>query len=178
MAVNEGQAVVGGGGLVGAARGADEHTLELMAHAGCHMICYGIESANEAILRTIEKRIRIERVIPVVRMTQRAGIRVRLSFMLGLPGDTKETMEKTIRFAIEADPDYAQFLITTPFPGTEMYEWADEKGYLLTKDWSKYNMTDLVMSLPTVTDEAVRYYHKWAYRRFYFRFGFFKKVLV
>lgn len=151
---------------------ADQETLGLMAQAGCHMICYGVESADESILRNIKKHIDLNMVAPVVRMTQRAGIRVRLSFMFGNPGETVETMEKTIRFAVESRPDLVQFNITTPFPGTEMFEWADYKGLLLTKDWSKYDLWNVVMRLPGVTEEDIHRYYKLGTRRFYSSAGF------
>ena len=83
----------------------DQQTLELMAKSGCHMICFGIENADKDILNTINKNIKLEMVIPITRMTQKAGIRVRHSFMLGLPGETRETLENTVRFAIKANPE-------------------------------------------------------------------------
>ena len=111
-------------------------------------------------------------------MTQKAGIRVRLSFMLGNPGETRETMEKSVRFAIKADPDYAQFLITTPFPGTEMYQWAESRGYIATKDWSQYNFWNVVMKLPTVSDEDIHHYARASYWRFFLRPRFFGRFFI
>jgi len=148
---------------------ADPVTLKMMAKAGCHMICYGVESADEEILKNIRKGIRLADVRGVVRMTQRAGITTRLSFMLGNPGETLETMQKTLRFALDVDPDLVQFNITTPYPGTEMYRWADERGYLLTKDWSKYDLSNVVMRLPTVSPEQITRFFRYANRRFYLR---------
>jgi len=157
---------------------ADRQTLELMAESGCHMICYGVESADQAILENIRKHLNLDKVVPVTRMTQKAGIRVRLSFMLGNPGETRETLEKNVRFAIEADPDFAQFLITTPFPGTEMYEWAERRGYLATRDWSKYDFWNVVMKLPTVTEEDIYHYARTSHRRFYLRLRFFWRFFI
>ena len=148
---------------------ADPLTLERMAQAGCHMICYGVESADQEILKNIRKGIRLEDVRAVVRMTQRAGITTRLSFMLGNPGETLETMQKTLRFALQVDPDLVQFNITTPYPGTQMYRWADEQGYLLTKDWSQYDLSTVVMRLPTVSPEQIMRFYRYANRRFYLR---------
>ena len=157
---------------------ADRQTLELMKKAGCHVICYGVESADKTILENIKKQLDLDKVIPVTRMTQKVGIRVRLSFMLGNPGETRETMEKNVRFAMAADPDYAQFLITTPFPGTEMYEWAERHGYIATRDWSKYNFWNVVMKLPTVSEEDISHYARTSYRRFYLRIRFFRRFIV
>ncbi|MBN2288667.1 MAG: cobalamin-dependent protein [Candidatus Glassbacteria bacterium] len=157
---------------------ADRQTLELMRKSGCHVICYGVESSDKAILENIKKRLDLEKVVPATRMTQETGIRVRLSFMLGNPGETRQTMENSVRFAIAADPDYAQFLITTPFPGTEMYEWAERHGYLATRDWSKYDFWNVIMKLPTVSEEDIYYYARASHRRFYLRFGFFRRFVV
>ena len=87
-------------------------------------------------------------------------------------------MEENIRFAIHLNPDLAQFNVTTPFPGTEMFRWADENGYLMTKNWDDYDLSRPVMRLPTVEPEVVqRYYHQ-AHRRFFLRPRLiFKKLL-
>lgn len=146
---------------------ADPATLAAMAQAGCHMICYGVESANPGILREIRKGINLNQVRPVVAMTQKAGIRARLSFMYGNPGETVETMRQTLDFALKMRPDLVQFNITTPYPGTEMYKWADAHGYLKTKDWSQYDFYNVVMKLPTVTAEEIYAFYRYSYRKFY-----------
>lgn len=143
--------------------------LKEMQSSGCHQIGYGIESADEGILRNINKPIALEEIKKVVRETQAAGIDVRGMFMFGNPGETEETMEKTLKFAIELDCDIAVFNITTPFPGTEMFNWAKEKGYLTTLDWRDYDLSRPVMRLPTVEPEKISYFYKQAYKRFYLR---------
>ena len=148
---------------------ADEETLNLMAQAGCHMICYGVESADEQILKTMKKGIKLDRIDGVVRMTQRAGMRARLSFMLGYPGETTETLRKTLQFAIDVDPDLAQFNITTPYPGTALYTRVDRHGYILTHDWSQYDLYTVVMDLPTISPDEIYKFYSYAYRKFYLR---------
>lgn len=147
----------------------DRDILKMLKQAGCHQIMYGVESADPQILLNINKRINLERVEEAVKMTKEAGINCRLAFMLGNPGETEETMEKTLRYAIKLDPDVAIFNIATPYPGTEMYNWAKREGYLKTEDWSKYNLSQAVMELPTVSSEKVEEYYKKAFRKFYFR---------
>lgn len=90
--------------------------------------------------------------------------------MIGLPGDTEETIEETIRFAIELDPDVANFSMTTPFPGTILYSEVLEKGKLLMNDWDDYIFLEgkarYELDLPA--DVMERKWHE-AYRRFYLR---------
>ena len=111
-----------------------------MRAAGCHQILFGIESADPDILRNIRKPIDIEQTRKAVRMVQEAGIAVRAAFMFGNPGETVETMRRTIDFAKKLDPDIALFNITTPYPGTQMFEWARRNGYLRTLDWNDYDL--------------------------------------
>ncbi|KKK98480.1 hypothetical protein LCGC14_2642310, partial [marine sediment metagenome] len=93
----------------------------------------------------------------------------RASFMLALPGETPEMAEETIKFAIELDPDYAQFSITTPYPGTSLYNDVEQYGNI-SKDYSKYSLWSPVF-VPygyKDSDEVARM-EKRAIRKFYFR---------
>lgn len=147
----------------------DREILQALKDAGCHQILFGVESADPQILQNIKKRINLERVEEVVNMTKEIGINCRLTFMFGNQGETEETMEKTLRYAIKLDPDVVVFNITTPFPGTEVFKWADENGYLKTKDWSQYNFAQPILELPTVSSAKVEEFYKKAFRKFYFR---------
>ncbi|HPI03270.1 MAG TPA: radical SAM protein [Candidatus Goldiibacteriota bacterium] len=147
----------------------DAELLALMKKAGCHQVLYGVESGNQEILKALGKSTTLERVEEAVRMTKKAGIECRTSFMLGNPGDTEETLQQTIDFSIKLDADLAMYNITTPFPGTEMYKWAQDNGYLMTNDWSKYDFSTAVMNLPTVSPEKIEEYYHRAHRLFYGR---------
>lgn len=96
--------------------------LRKMYEAGCRRIHFGIESGNEEVLRRIGKGIKPEQVRQAVRWAQEAGIHVKGYFMLGLPGDTEETMQQTVDFAVELNLDDAMFSLTTPFPGTRLWD--------------------------------------------------------
>ena len=143
--------------------------LAKMRASGCHQILFGIESADPEILRNIRKPINLELTVKAVRMVQDAGIGVRAAFMFGNPGETVETMRRTIDFAKDLDPDIALFNITTPYPGTQMFEWAKSRGYLRTFDWGEYDLGNAVMDLPTVSREEINRLYQVAYREFYFR---------
>ena len=155
----------------------DQGLLRYMERAGCHQIGYGIESADEQILKNINKNISLEKARDVIRITKEAGIDARAMFMLGNPGETRETIEKTIRFAIELDPDMVIFNITTPLPGTAMFHWAKERGYLKSMDWDDYDLSHPIMELPTVSRNDIMRYYKLAYKRFYMRPSYLIKRL-
>ena len=76
-------------------------------------------------------------------------------------------MRETIAFALELDLDVALFSVATPYPGTELYEWAQRNGYITTRDWEEYDRAHTVLHLPTVDPETVWRHHRMAYRRFY-----------
>jgi anaerobic magnesium-protoporphyrin IX monomethyl ester cyclase len=156
----------------------DMETLLLMKKAGCHQVMYGIESGNEQILKNINKMTKLESVKGVIDMTKKAGIECRAAFMLGNPGETEETMKQTMAFAKYLDPDIALYNIATPYPGTEMYKWADANGYLMTKDWVKYDLSTAVMNLPTVSPQKIEEYYRKAHRDFYGRPKFLLKRLL
>ena len=143
--------------------------LKKMKRAGCHQILFGIESADPEILRAIRKPIDIELTRKAVRMVQEAGIAVRAAFMFGNPGETIASMRRTIDFAKELDPDIAIFNITTPYPGTQMFEWARRNGHLRTLDWNDYDLANSVLELPTVSSAEINRMYKLAYREFFFR---------
>ncbi|HEY4761177.1 MAG TPA: radical SAM protein [Thermoguttaceae bacterium] len=155
----------------------EEETFRMMKDAGCHQVMFGVESANQDILKNINKKINVDKAEHVIRSMQKLGLDVRAAFMLGNPGETEVTMEENIRFALRLDPDLVQFNITTPFPGTEMYRWADENNFLLTRNWEDYDLSRPIMKLPTVAPEVVQRYYDSAHRRFFLRPKFILKRL-
>ncbi len=100
----------------------NEEILHQMYAAGCRRIHYGIESGNEQILKRIGKGFTLEQVRRAVRWTGEAGIQTKGYFMMGLPGDTEETMKQTVDLAVSLDLDEAMFSVTTPFPGTRLWD--------------------------------------------------------
>lgn len=101
--------------------------LDLMRRAGCYMISYGVESGDDRLLSVVQKNLTAEENRRGIEMTKAAGIESTGTFMLGLPTETPEETEKTIRFAIESGLDYAIFGLTEPYPGTEL--WVDALKY-------------------------------------------------
>jgi radical SAM superfamily enzyme YgiQ (UPF0313 family) len=132
----------------------DKQTLKVLKDSGLCVIKYGVESGVQEILDKIGKNLNLEKVEKAVRFTRDLGIKVHLTFALGLTGDTKETIKKTINYAIKLNPDSAQFSVVTPFPGTRYYENLERKKFLLNKKWSDFDGTNVaVFSKPELTAE-------------------------
>ena len=128
-----------------------------------------MESADENILKSINKRISLDQVVAIVNLAKKVGIETRASFMFGNQGETEETIKKTIDFAIKLDPDEVQFNIATAYPGTELFNWAKEHDYIKTFDWNDYSMSNVVLGLPGLDQKKLQYYYALAHRKFYFR---------
>jgi anaerobic magnesium-protoporphyrin IX monomethyl ester cyclase len=156
----------------------DYELLVKMKKAGCYQVMYGVESADPQIIKNINKRIDFGKVEETVAATKKAGLEVRLAFMFGSPGETEETIKKTIKYAIRLDPDLVSFNITTPYPGTEMFAWAEKNNYLLHKNWSEYDLSRPVMELPTISGDKILKYYKKAHRQFYLRPSYILKRLL
>jgi len=117
----------------------DEELLKNMYEAGCWQISYGVESGVQRLLDLINKGEKIEDMEKAFAITKKIGITIRGFFMLGLPTETYQESIQTIEFAKKLDPLWAQFTITTPYPGTPMFEMLKEKGEIRTFNWEHYN---------------------------------------
>ena len=150
----------------------NEDVLDALKSAGCHTIMYGVESSDPEILRRMRKGISPEKVSAIISYTKRIGIDTLGFFMLGFPGETRQTIENTIRFSLDLPLDYAQFTVLVPFPDTEIYEYYMQNG--LGDYWSEYTINPqkekkIELIGARVTREEAARYVSLAYRRFYFR---------
>lgn len=167
-------------GAMGRANLADEGLYRVMKDAGCILLCYGIESGNQKILESIQKNATLEQASSAVKLAKKIGIPVNTSFVLGLPGETKETIMQTIDFAVELDADYASFSLATPYPGTEFYNIAMKEGVDLS-DWGRFRLARYQepLYLPKgLTSGELKSYYKLAYKKFYMRPGYIMKSLA
>ena len=147
----------------------DAEMLKLMKAAGCHSISYGIETANEEMLERIKKRISLDQARTAIALTKKLGITCRASFMFGNPGETKETMQNSVQFALETMPDFVVFNIIRPYPGTEVYDWAKGIGNLMREKWYMSPDSGELMRLPNLSREDLVKAQRQAMRRFYVR---------
>jgi anaerobic magnesium-protoporphyrin IX monomethyl ester cyclase len=133
----------------------DKELLSTIADAGCNCICYGVETADLDMLKTLKKKITPREVKKAVELTQQAGIEAMASFILGLPGETEETLFNTINFAHDLKATCAIHALA-PFPGTELYENAEKLGIkILTDDWSRFNANEAITQTRNVPPEMI-----------------------
>lgn len=150
----------------------DKQLLELMKKAGCFAIFYGLESGNQKILDSICKKTTVEQNEYAVRLTKQVGIETIGYFMIGSPNETQQTINDTITFAKKIPLDYAQFAITTPLPGSELYEiW--QKTYNKDVDWNDFryegSQNSPVFESQDLSRKDLESFRSKAYREFYIR---------
>jgi radical SAM superfamily enzyme YgiQ (UPF0313 family) len=151
----------------------DLELLRLMKRAGCYMISFGIESGSQVLLDKVRKKLTVETNQKGIESCVKAGLMAIGTFMLGLPGETTEQSQNTIRFALDSKLDYAVFGITEPYPGTDMWKDALEEGYFIDAD-SKHsnhllpNFNKIWVPKGRDRDELEKL-TRLAYRRFYLR---------
>ena len=151
---------------------ADEEVLGAMKGAGCIRAAFGVESGNQEILKTVvDKHLTLDQVRAAFKAARAVGMETIGFFIVGLPGETEETMDDTIRFACELDPVVANFSIATPFPGTDMYETVQAEGKILAETWDDFVFFEgkARFEMPGLPAELVERKWKEAYRRFYLR---------
>ncbi|MGB9697997.1 MAG: B12-binding domain-containing radical SAM protein [Thermodesulfobacteriota bacterium] len=133
----------------------DEPILRELRSVGCSMICFGLESGNQKILDQAHKRITLAKIRQAIEICKQVGISPFGSFILGLPGETRETMEETLAFAQSLGIPYG-FHLLAPFPGTRVRERAAEYGLkILTDDWSLYDADHAVTETAELPAKAV-----------------------
>jgi len=120
----------------------DYSLLKLMKRAGCRLVTVGFESGCQEILDNINKGENIQNYYSFARDAHRAGMLVHGCIMTGNPGDTEDTMKKSYKFAKKINCDSMQFYPLYVYPGTQAYDWAVEKGYLNTTDFSQWLTSD------------------------------------
>ena len=147
----------------------DDELLALMKDTGLYMISLGIESGSDSVLGAMRKGITVARTRECVNKIDRAGIDIAGFFILGFPGETVETIKRTIDFAAELPLKRANFFTYLPFPGTESYEKLLASGELKDVDWERFYFTNAAYAPAGITRRELKNLHRLAFARFYLR---------
>jgi hopanoid biosynthesis associated radical SAM protein HpnJ len=151
-------------------------TLAVLKDNGLRLLLVGFESGNQQILINIKKGLRVDRARRFAADCRELGITVHGTFILGLPGETRETIQETIRFAREVNPHSLQVSVAAPYPGTELHRQAVENGWLPGDDdgaalVSQDGTQLAALSYPQLGHTEILDSVDAFYRRFYFRAG-------
>jgi radical SAM superfamily enzyme YgiQ (UPF0313 family) len=155
----------------------NQEVLDKIAQAGCTRIRFGVESGDPEILKNLRKGITIEQAREAYKMAKKAGLITFAYFMLGSPGETEKEIMSSIKLAKELNPDFVQFLITTPFPSTDLYDLGREKGILKGDYWRKFSSRpyeDFKTQWWTeyFSPEELQKWQRRAHLKFYYRPGY------
>src|SRR5215469_4636395 len=147
-------------------------TLEILRANGLRLLLVGYESGNQQILNNIKKGTRIDIAREFTRNCRELGITIHGTFILGLPGETPETIRETIRFACEIEPETIQVSLAAPYPGTELYRQAQEQGWLQIQTGElvdTHGIQTAAMNYPKLSSTVIFNSVEEFYRKFYFR---------
>jgi len=157
----------------------DAEILGLMKRAGCHTVAIGMESTDPAVLKNIRKNITPEQVRGAVSLIRKSGMDSIVFCVIGFPGETRESVEETIRFLKTLDTSFITLGLAVPAPGTDFYRYVEQNGYLLTKDWSRFDpLQRPVFSYPGLTADEMVFYQSYGLRQFYLRPGFILRKIL
>jgi radical SAM superfamily enzyme YgiQ (UPF0313 family) len=140
--------------------GLNYETMKAMREANCLFVDVGFESAKNDILRNVKKGITVEQIKEFARQARRAGLSVHGNWIVGLPGETRETIEEMKKLIKEVRSDAITVAVASPFPGTELYNWAKENGYLITEEpddyLDSYGHQKSIISYPWLSGDEIR----------------------
>jgi anaerobic magnesium-protoporphyrin IX monomethyl ester cyclase len=147
----------------------DPAFVQRLRQAGCWMLALGIETESEETRKDMMKRLEGAKIRAALKNMRAAGIRSFGFFIIGYPGDTPASHERTIDYAIDLDPDFANFYPAVPYPGTDLYEKAKREGMLTSEDWTRMEYSYYLLSGHGLNEQIVMNAISRAKRRFYLR---------
>jgi len=158
----------------------DEEMLIFMKRAGCKILLFGIESFDQKVLDSLNKKITVKQIKMAIKVTKKVGIKSHGFFIFGSPEDTVKKINKTIKEAKRIDLDYASFNTYVPYPGTRSYYELERQRLIKTKDWFNYDqsLNKLVFKHRNLNDEIIKVLVKKAYREFYLNPRFIGKRFI
>jgi radical SAM superfamily enzyme YgiQ (UPF0313 family) len=160
----------------------DRQLCRRLADSGCEILRTSPEVGTDEALKVINKggTASMEQDRKAFKMIKDYGFEIYASFVLGHPGETKETIKKTVEHAIELEPDTAQFAVLQPLPGTPFYQYLKDKGYLLTENFDDYlnefGSTKPVFEYPWLSQQDLMDGWHYCWRKFYMRPKFFLRT--
>ncbi len=151
----------------------DEKTLSLMRRAGCRSLLVGFESGSQVLLDRMKKGTSLASYKQFMADSKKAGLLVNGAFLVGMPGETQETMEKTLAMAKSLNPDVAQFFPVMVYPGTGLYDLYRESGYISSSNFRDYITEDglhrCIVNLPNISAAGMVEFCDHCRREFYLR---------
>ena len=157
---------------------ADFEMAKLMYKSGCRLVSIGVESGSQYMLDKIGKKITLDDIRRTVSLFKKAKIRIYNYFVIGLPWETEETIEETIKFAIELNSDFISFYTATPLPGSRFYEYAIENKLFDNNTTFENAYYFPAVNTHSLTRERVFELHKSALKRFYLRPTYIIKMIL
>lgn len=146
----------------------DREILEAMARAGLWAVKYGVESADPGLLDHVGKKLDLNKAVENIRITHELGIKTHLTFMFGIPGETRESVRRTVALAKKLNPDSLQFSILTPLPGTRIYDELQASGHLMHSGWERYDgYFSAVIRTEEMTSRDLEEAVRWAWQQWY-----------
>ncbi len=156
--------------------------MKAMKKAGCRMIVAGFESGDEQILKNISKGATIEQAEQFCNNAKKVGLRVHGCFMVGNKGETRETMEKTLKFALKLNPDTAQFFPLMVSPGTKAYLWAQENSFIRAESYRNWltegGLHNCVLNTDNLSAQELVSFCDEARQKFYLRPSYLSRKVV
>jgi anaerobic magnesium-protoporphyrin IX monomethyl ester cyclase len=147
----------------------DKELLDLMKRAGAYLISLGIESGSDRVLQLMNKKLKVAATEEKVTLIHKAKLDIAGFFVIGFPGETKEDIEKTIKFSLKLPLIRANYFDFLPLPGTPIYYELLEKGELAKTDWKHFHFMTAPYAPAGMTREELRGYQRKAFLRFYLR---------
>ncbi len=143
-----------------------EHLLAKMAEAGCVWIGYGIESGSQKMLDAMKKRVTVEQAKRAIQLTRKYIDQIDCSFMVGTPGETRETVMETVEFCKELDLSPEVIFFATPYAGTELYAIARQRGMIIDEEEFVLSLWEqgekITVNFSELSDEELRQMRDWA----------------
>jgi radical SAM superfamily enzyme YgiQ (UPF0313 family) len=147
----------------------DPAFVKRLREAGCWMLALGIETESEETRKDMMKRLEGAKIRAALANMRAAGIRSFAFFIMGYPGDTPASLDRTVEYAIGLDPDFANFYPAVPYPGTELYAKAKRDGLLVADDWARMEYSYYLLAGNGLDERTVMAAINRAKRRFYLR---------